>query len=73
MTLALVAVELVASFPTAAFGVILALVALQLGYTALSETDDYVLVVAIGLLGILSNLGIAFVVGVAVSYVRNRL
>jgi hypothetical protein len=44
-------------------GVILVLIALQLGRTSLEQADEYPL--GIGILGLTVNLGVAFVAGVA--------
>ena len=57
----------------AVLGVILALVALQLGKTSLERAEEYPLVVGVGLLGLFVNLGVAFVVGVAVHLLRERV
>ncbi|GGO00576.1 MULTISPECIES: putative sulfate/molybdate transporter [Haloarcula] len=61
---AVLTVGLVAAYPTSVLGVILALVAVQLGRTGLGEADSTLPVVAIGVLGVLTNLGVAFVVGI---------
>lgn len=63
--LALGAVGLVTAYPLSMLGVILALVAVQLAKTSLHRTHAYPLVIGIGLLGVLVNLGVAFVVGLA--------
>jgi len=63
---AIVAVGLVAAYPTAMLGVILALVALQLGWTSLDETDQSLFVVGVGALGLLVNLAVAFLAGIVV-------
>jgi hypothetical protein len=47
-------------------GVILALVALQLGWTSFAETDRSIFVLGVGALGLLVNLAVAFLVGVVV-------
>ena len=72
---ALFAVEAVAAYPMAVLGVVLGLVALQLGQTSLqrADTGGYPLVVAVGTVGVLVNLGVAFVGGVAVHLLRRRL
>jgi MFS superfamily sulfate permease-like transporter len=70
---ALLAVGLVTAFPTAALGVILTLIALQLGYTSLTEAENYLLVATVGVLGVLVNLGVAFVVGIVLSQVRAQV
>lgn len=69
---AVAAVDVVAAYPLPMLGVILALVALQLGRTSL-DTDHVPFVAAIGLLGLLTNVGLAFVVGVLLYAVRERL
>ena len=62
---AVFAVGLLAAFPMAALGVLLVLVALQLGRASL-ETDRLPLTVAVGVLGALTNVGLAFVAGLLV-------
>jgi len=70
---AFLAVGVIAAYPTALLGVILVLIALQLGWTGVSKTDDLAVVAAIGVLGVLVNLGLAFVLGVLVQQLRARL
>ena len=70
--LAVGAVGLVAVYPLSMLGVILALVALQLAKTSLQQAQAYPLVIGIGLLGLVINLGVAFVVGLAVYLYVNR-
>ena len=70
---ALVAVGLVAAYPTAILGVVLALVALELGRTSIEKSSAYPVVVGIGVLGVLTNLGFAFVVGIVASLALERL
>jgi MFS superfamily sulfate permease-like transporter len=65
---ALVAVEVVAAFPVAMLGVVLALVALELGRAGL-RTDHLLLTLGVGVLGVLTNVGVAFAVGVLASLV----
>jgi MFS superfamily sulfate permease-like transporter len=64
---AVLAVGAVAAFPLSMLGVVLALVAVELGRAGL-DTDARGFAVVVGLLGLLANVGIAFVVGV-VGYV----
>ncbi len=64
--LAALVAGLVVAFPTAVLGVLLILVAAQLGRTALG-TNRLALTVAIGVVGLLANVGVAFVGGLAVS------
>jgi hypothetical protein len=63
---AVFAVGFVAAYPVAVLGVVLALIALQLGSTSLDRTDEHLFVVAVGALGLAINLGVAFVVGIGV-------
>jgi MFS superfamily sulfate permease-like transporter len=70
---AFLAVDVITAYPTALLGVILVLIALQLGWTGVSRTDDLVIVAAIGALGVLVNLGLVFVLGVLVQQLRSRL
>ncbi|MFB6223735.1 MAG: putative sulfate/molybdate transporter [Haloarcula sp.] len=69
---AFLAVGVVAAYPTALLGVILVLIAVQLGWTGVSRTGERLFVVAIGVFGVLINLGLAFVLGVAIQQVRAR-
>ncbi|MFC7131598.1 MULTISPECIES: putative sulfate/molybdate transporter [Salinibaculum] len=69
---AVLAVGLVAAYPVSMLGAILVLVGLQLGRTALEQSDEYALVGAIGVCGLLVNLGVAFVGGVVVHLLQRR-
>jgi len=71
-TAALVAADLVAAFPLAVLGVVLALVAVELGKAGLA-TERRWLAVGVGVLGLLTNVGLAFVVGVGVDRLRNKV
>jgi len=67
VVVALFAADVVAAYPVAMLGVILAIIGLQLArtsLTSLSRADGYPLVVAIGVVGVAVNLGVAFVGGV---------
>ncbi len=68
----LAAVGLVAAYPTAMLGVILVLVALQLGWTSLEETDRPLLTAAVGAVGLVVNLAVALLAGVVVWQVLTR-
>ncbi|UPV73976.1 putative sulfate/molybdate transporter [Halorussus limi] len=68
---ALGAAELVAAFPMAALGVVLALVAVELAKASL-DTDSLALTASVGVLGAATNVGLAFVAGVAASTVLAR-
>lgn len=57
-----VGVGVVAAFPLPTLGVVLALIAVELGRTGL-DTDHRPLAVGIGVLGVVTNVGVAFVVG----------
>jgi MFS superfamily sulfate permease-like transporter len=70
---ALLAVGLVATFPTAVLGVVLAVVALQLAHTAIAETGDYLLVGVVAVVGLVLNLGIAFALGIVLYHARSLL
>lgn len=77
LALALVAAgSLLAAFPTAILGVLLAVVALELGRAALDPVSDaraLGLVVAVGVVGLAVNVGLAFVLGaVAFRYLAGR-
>ena len=61
-----VAVGIVAAFPLAMLGVILALVAIELSRTSF-QSDSLPLTIVIGSLGLLTNVGIAFIAGL-ISY-----
>ncbi|MFQ3293725.1 MAG: MFS superfamily sulfate permease-like transporter [Halobacteriales archaeon] len=60
-----------AAFPMALLGVLLALVAVQLGDAA-RDSDGRLLTVSVGILGLLVNVGVAFVVGALVYLVLDR-
>lgn len=62
---------LLAAFPMALLGVLLGLVALQLGRSA-RDTDSAALTVGVGVLGLLVNVGVAFVAGAIVHQVLAR-
>ncbi|MFW6003626.1 MAG: putative sulfate/molybdate transporter [Halanaeroarchaeum sp.] len=64
LALSVFAVGLVAAYPTSMLGVILVLIAVQLGRTSIREAEATVMVVGIGVLGVVVNLGVAFVVGI---------
>lgn len=68
---AVVAVGIVAALPLSMLGVVLALIAIELGRTGL-DTEQLSLTVGIGLLGLLTNVGIAFVVGALGYILLNR-
>jgi MFS superfamily sulfate permease-like transporter len=68
---AVVAVDLVAAFPLSVLGVLLVLVAVELGRSGL-DTDSLPLTVAVGALGVLTNVGVAFVLGVLASVALGR-
>jgi hypothetical protein len=53
-----------ASFPIATLGVVLGLVAIELGKAAL-RSDSVTLTAAIGVVGLLANVGVAFLLGIA--------
>ena len=65
LIVAILAVGLVVAFPMAMLGIILVIVALQLGVVSL-KTDRLWLTLGVGVLGLLTNIGLAFIVGVGV-------
>jgi hypothetical protein len=73
LTVALLAVGMVTAYPISVLGVILALVAAQLGWTSLSEASSRLFVVAIGALGLVVNLAAAFLAGIVISLCIRRL
>lgn len=54
------------AFPLAVLGVLLLVVAYELGKTAL-QSDDRVITIGVGVLGVATNIGLAFVLGAVVS------
>lgn len=68
---AVFAVGVVAAFPLSVLGVILVVIAFELGRTGL-DTEHLPLTLAVGLLGFLTNVGIAFVVGTVGYLLLNR-
>jgi MFS superfamily sulfate permease-like transporter len=69
---AVFAVGLFAAFPLSMLGVLLALVALQLGRSALA-TDRAWLTLGVGVCGLLTDVGVAFVLGLVVSLLLRRV
>ena len=69
---ALFATGLVMAFPLSLLGVVLAVVALQLGRTSL-DSEHLGVTLLVGAVSLLSNVGVGFVCGVAVSVLRRRL
>lgn len=67
---AVVAGGLVIHFPVAMLGIVLALIAIELGRAGL-QSEHLPLTVVVGLLGIVAGVGVAFVVG-AVTYVLTQ-
>ena len=60
------------AFPMALLGVLLLVVAASLARVALARTDRHPFVVAVGLLGVVANVGVAFIAGAAWWLVRTR-
>ncbi len=61
-TAAVVAVGIVAAFPLSMLGIVLAAIAVELGRAGL-DTDRLALTAGIGLVGLVTNVGVAFVLG----------
>lgn len=73
IAVAVTAVELVAAYPVSMLGVVLVLIGLQLGRTSIERSQAYPLVIGIGVLGVVANLGVAFLVGMLASlYLQRR-
>jgi MFS superfamily sulfate permease-like transporter len=70
--LAALGTGVVAAFPMAVLGVVLALVALELGRSALG-TDHLPTTLAVGTVGLVGNVGVAFVAGIVWWTVHGRL
>jgi hypothetical protein len=68
---AVFAAGVVGAFPVAMLGVVLAIVAAQLAWTSL-ETDNSVLTLGVGVLGLTAGIGVAFGAGVLVNSVWRR-
>ncbi|NIB99586.1 putative sulfate/molybdate transporter [Halobacterium sp. R2-5] len=69
---AVLAVGVVAAFPVAMLGVVLAAVAAQLAHTSL-DTERYALTIGVGVLGLLAGVGVAFVAGLLADHAARRL
>jgi len=66
------AAGLLVAFPMALLGVLLVIVAASLARVALGSTDRPLFVVAVGALAVLTNVGVAFVAGIAWWQLRER-
>lgn len=62
-TAAVVAVGIVAAFPLSMLGVVLALIAVELGRAGLNS-DQLAVTIGVGVIGLVTNVGVAFVLGV---------
>ena len=72
LLLAVVAVDAVAAFPMAVLGVVLVLVALELGRSGL-DTEDPWLTGTVGVTALLVNVGVAFGVGIVGYHALKRV
>jgi len=72
LLLAVVAVDVVAAFPMAVLGVVLVLVAIELGRSGV-DTSDPLLTGVVGVVALLVNVGVAFGVGLLGSYLLARI
>ncbi len=72
LAVAIFAVAIITIYPHTILGVVLVLIALQLGRTSIRQTDNSLLVIGIGAVGVLINLGVAFVSGFFVYYALQR-
>jgi len=73
VAVAVLAAGLVAAYPVAILGVILAVIAAEFGKTSLERAETYPLVIGVGVLGLLTNLGVAFLVGIVGYHLLERL
>lgn len=71
IALGFAAVGLLVTFPTAMLGVILILVALELGRASL-KADTYPVILFVGTVGVLTNVGLALVAGIVVDRALHR-
>lgn len=69
---AVLAVGVVAAFPLAMLGVVLVLIAIELGRAGL-DTEHMPLTLGVGILGLITNVGVAFAVGIVGNLVLNRI
>ena len=72
LVLAVVAVDAVAAFPMAVLGVVLVLVAIELGRSGV-DTEDPLLTGAVGVTALLVNVGVAFGVGIVGYHALKRV
>ncbi|WP_435066518.1 putative sulfate/molybdate transporter [Haloplanus sp. C73] len=72
LLLAVVAVDVVAAFPMAVLGVVLVLVAIELGRSGV-DTSDPLLTGVVGVVALLANVGVAFGVGLLGYHVLARV
>lgn len=63
--LTLATVGLITAYPLSMLGVILVLVALQLAHTSLQHTTHYIFVIDVRLLGVLTNIDLAFIAAIS--------
>lgn len=70
--LAALGTTVVTASPMAVLGVVLGLVALELGRSALA-TDHPLMTLVVGILGVLTNVGVALLVGIGAWLAKNRL
>jgi len=69
---ALFLVDIIVAYPVSMLGIILLIIAFQLGLTSLRRTESYFFVIFIGIFGFVVNLGIAFVAGIVMYLIFNR-
>ncbi|MFB6109432.1 MAG: putative sulfate/molybdate transporter [Halodesulfurarchaeum sp.] len=72
IALSVIAGGLVAAYPVSILGIILVLVAVQLGRTSMERTNAHLVVIGIGVLGVVVNLGVAFVAGILATFLFDR-
>jgi len=67
------AIALLQAFPTSLVGVLLVLVAAELAWTALGVVDDRWIVILVGLIAVVGDLGLALVTGLVFVHLRRLL
>jgi hypothetical protein len=71
--MALGAIALLQAFPMSLLGVLLVLIAAELGWTALGPVDDRWVVILVGLVSVIGDLGVALIIGLIAIHLRRVL
>ena len=73
LLMALGAIALLQAFPMSLLGVLLVLIAAELGWTALGPVDDRWVVILVGLVSVIVDLGVALIIGLIAIHLRRIL